>query len=227
MRKKIIFLIFTIIFIAPPVFATESSSSANMSAELKVKLDEMKKEIASKAAKLKQEVNLKLQNKAFIGTLKSKTDTSLVLDSDTGTKNVTINQDTAYKSPLKKLVAGDYIACLGDVDDNGVLTAKKIILQSPPKASSTFLWGQIISIADKLITIQTRDLRKIAVAPASLKDLNIRDFIILTGILNKNNIFQADFIHIIPQGGIIKPKKVATPSAKIASPSAKPKTTSR
>ncbi len=216
MRKKIIFLIFTIIIlIAPPVFAIEASSSASMSAELKVKLDELKKEIASKAAKLKQEVNLKLQNKAYIGTLKSKTDTSLILVSDTGTKNVTINQDTTYKAPLKKLAEGNYFACLGDVDDNGVLTAKKIILQPPPKASPTFRWGQVIAITDKLITIQTRDLKKIAVSSKD-NEASLRDFVILTGVMGKNNIFQADFVYVIPQGGIIKPKKVATSSAKKA-----------
>ena len=85
-------------------FATESTASSNLSPELKVKLDELKKEIASKAAKLKLEINLRLQNKAYVGVLKSKTDSSLTLASKTGAKIITVNQDTVYESRVKSKI---------------------------------------------------------------------------------------------------------------------------
>ena len=61
MKYLLILLLVTCYLLLPhPVAAVDSTPSA----EIKAKLEELKKEIASKAAKLKQEVNRKLQNKA-------------------------------------------------------------------------------------------------------------------------------------------------------------------
>ncbi len=228
-------LLFLLLHLSPftlhPVFAADSSPSAKLSDELKVKLDELKKEIASKAAQLKNQVNLKLQDKAYAGTIKSKTETSLTLASSKGAKIVTVNQDTIFqKTSLKNLEEEDYVAALGDIDNNGVLTARKVVLLKQPKEEKTYLWGQIVSISDKLMTVQTRDLKKVAVTLGSAdvkkgggsylpNNLSLRDFVILTGNIDKNDTLQTGFIYIIPQGGVIKPRKIATPSAKISSPS--------
>lgn len=213
----------------PPVFAADSTPSA----DIKSKLEELKKEIASKAAKLKQDVNRKLKDKAYVGKVKSKSDQSITLASLTGPKMISINQDTVYESNTKKktkfsfktLTEEDYIVGLGDVDETGVLIAKKIILL--PTANSekqkAFLWGKIISISDKLMTLKDRSLKNVAASIATPSKVKLNDFVILTGTKDENGIFEAEFIYPIPQGGILKPKKVATPSAKVASPSAKPK----
>ena len=204
----------------PTVYAVDSTPSA----EIRVKLEELKKEIASKAAKLKQEVNKKLQNKAYVGKVKTKTGSSLTLATQTGAKIVSLNQDSVFESlvktkklSLKTLAEEDYIAALGDIDDTQVLTAKKIVLLPQESTAKTFLWGQIIATSDKLVTLKDRHLKNIAVATsqAELKgDLKLNQFAILTGFFNKNEIFEAGFIYIIPQGGFIKPKKMASPSAK-------------
>lgn len=226
-------IVIIIINFIPFALAAESSPSA----DIKSKLEELKKEIASKAAKLKQEVNRKLQDKAYVGLVKTKTDSSLTLAARSGAKIVNINQDTIFESlvkqrtkfSLKTLAEEDYIAALGDIDETQVLTAKKIVLL--PKEEDTpksFLWGQVIAISDNLITIKDRSLKNIAVSSPS-SDLRINDFVILTGYLNKNGIFEAGFVYVIPQGGFLKPKKVATPSAtvkptssaKVAAPSGK------
>lgn len=194
-----------------PTFAVESSS-----------LKELQKEIASKAARLKQVMDHQLRDKAYAGTVKSKSDSTLTLSASSGPKVISINQDTIYESKIKsrKKFTGlqniseeDYIAALGDLDETGVLTAKKIVLL--PAASEqpkTFLWGQIISISDKLITLKNREFKNVAVTlpPSKIK---LNDFVILTGNYNKNDIFDAGFVYVIPQGGVIKPKKMATPSA--------------
>lgn len=250
--KYLVFSILALILFVLPIYyipytiysaiAAESTPSSNLSGDLKAKLDEFLKQSASKAAQLKQEVNRKLLDKAYAGTLKSKDENSLQIIASDSAKTVTINQDTVFDSNAKKkqkfslktLSEGDYIAALGDVDDNGVLTARKVVLLSPFESTKTFLWGQIVSISDKLITIQSRQLKNTAVSFSqanikkgdkliSLNDLNIRDFVIVTGNTGKNNIFQAQFIYVIPQGGFIKPKKIvypersrgATPSAKV------------
>lgn len=218
-----------------PAFAAESSPSA----DIKAKLEELKKEIASKAAKLKQEVNRKLKDKAYVGKIQSKSTTSLNLTAKSGPKTVSLNQDTIYESSPKKktltlrtLKEEDYIAALGDIDERGVLIARKIILLPPPKvdpllAEKTYLWGQVISISDKLITLKNRESKNVSVALPNIPAVKLNDFVILSGTYTKSKIFEAKFVYVIPQGGIIKPKKSATPSAKISSPSAKPKSTSR
>lgn len=211
-----------------PAYAAESSPSA----EIKAKLEELKKEIASKAAKLKTEVDRKLKDKAYVGKVKTKSATSLTLATRSGPKIVSLNQDTVFESKIKSkqkfsqktIVEEDYLAALGDVDETAVLTAKKIILL--PQASDqqkTHLWGQIISISDKLVTLRDRNLKNIALTLSTPTELKLNDFVILTGIFGKNDIFNAEFIYVIPQGGILKPKKSATPSAQIksATPSGK------
>lgn len=218
MRLITIIIFITIItFIVSPSFAAESTPSA----DIKSKLEELKKAIASKAAKLKGEVNRKLNNKAYVGEVKTKSPTSLTLASSSGPKLININQDTVFESKVKgkkfsqkALAEEDYIAALGDVDETGVLTAKKIILLSQPKPSTkTYIWGQIVSVSDKLSTLKDRTLKNIAVYIPSGTNVKLNEFIIATGEKNENDIFEAEFVYVIPKGGILKPKKVATPSA--------------
>ncbi|MBI2019841.1 hypothetical protein HYS94_00260, partial [Candidatus Daviesbacteria bacterium] len=182
---------------------------------------ELKKEIASKAALLKQQVNQRLQNKAYVGSIKTKTSTSLTLASVSGPKMVTINQDTVYESRVKSrkkfsqkdLKEEDEVAALGEVDEIGVLTAKKIVLlpttNSQPK---TYLWGQIVSISDKLATLKNRENKNVAVSLPSSASVKANEFVILTGSFGKKEIFNAEFI-FTTQGGVLKNNKTSTPSA--------------
>ncbi len=231
-----------------PAQAVDSTPSA----DLKAKLELLKAEIASRAAQLKKEINQKLQNKAYVGTIKTKTvntansSGSLTLAAKTGPKIVTLNQDTVFDTfgksktrySLKAVAEEDYIAALGDIDDNGVLTAKKLILlPTPTDQPKTNLWGQITSISDNLISIKTREGKSISISvnkdtqfaktdgQSSLGELRTNDFIIVTGRTNKNDIFEADFIYTVPTGAVLKIKKVATPSAQVATPSGKVKAT--
>lgn len=227
----IVILITTAIFLRTTnyelrtVYAADSTPSAN----IKTKLEELKKEIASKAAKLKQEINRKLKDKAYVGSIKLGSETSLTLAAFSGPKIVSINQDTVFESKLKSkkkvsqesLSNEDYVAALGDIDETGVLTARKIILLPTTNSQlKTYLWGQIISISDKLITLKDKSFKNVAASLPLNSQVKLNDFVILTGSVDKNDIFDADFVYAIPQGGILKPKKVATPSAKLASPSA-------
>lgn len=226
------FLLFTLntyFFIPNTVYAAESTPSA----DIKSKLEELKKEIASKAAKLKLEISNKLKDKAYIGKVKSKSSSSVTIASKNGPKIINLNQDTVFESQVKgkkysqgSISEEDYIAGLGDVDETGVLTAKKIILlPNPLGETKTFLWGQIVSVSDKLVNLKDKDGKNIAVALPKGESVKVTDYVILTGSLGKDN-FDAEFVHIIEMGA--KPKKTATPSAqpsKTASPSATPKST--
>lgn len=239
-------LIFLLLFAVTCTLSTTYAADSTPSADLKDKLSELQREIASKAAQLKQQVNKNLQNKAYTGLVKTKSDNSLTLVSEGGAKIVSLNQDTEFDSNIRKITKyslktlkiDDFIAALGDVDENEVLTAQRIILSSPPQDSKIHLWGQVISIADELITLTTKEGKNITVGVTSRTDLEKDDksvslstliknnFVIITGVMGKNEILSADFIYIYSQPAFLKPKKVATPSAettKSATTSAKKK----
>ncbi len=230
--RFIVFLVAIFLLTTNYQLPTAYAAGSTPSAEIKSKLEELKKEIASKAAKLKQEISRKLKDKAYVGTVKAISETSLTLAAQSGPKMVSINQDTVFESRIKSkqkfsqksLSSEDYIAALGDIDETGVLTAKKIILlQTPNSKLKTYLWGQVISISDKLITLKDKNFKNTAATLLTNSEVKQNDFVILTGSVDKNDIFDTEFTFVIPQGGILKPKKGATPSAKIASPSAKKK----
>jgi len=218
-------LTFNFCLLTLPVYAADATPSA----DIKAKLEQLKKEIASKAALLKQEITKKLSDKAYIGKVSTKTDPSLTITTISGLKNIKINQDTVFESnikakskfSIKTLAPDDYVAALGDIDESEVLIAKKIVLLTPPAGSTkSVLWGQIISSSDKIVTLKDKDLKSHAVSIANLKSAKLNDFVIITGTLGKNDIFQSKFIYTIPQG-MIRSQKIATPSATLrASPSA-------
>mgnify|MGYP001565452711 CR=1 FL=1 len=212
-----IIIIIVIIFIIPVAQALDSTQSATPSASVKSKLEALKLEIASKAAKLKQEINQKISNKAYIGTISSISITSITLTTKTATVSAQINQDTVY-SPQKSLKVGDFIAALGEVDETGVLHAKKIVILPQPKIgqlmAETFSWGQIISVTDDLATLKGRSGKITTISLIKIStEVKTNNFVIVKGNLNKNGILETKFLHIIPQGFVLKPKN-ATSSAK-------------
>ncbi|OGE64953.1 hypothetical protein A3I48_04275 [Candidatus Daviesbacteria bacterium RIFCSPLOWO2_02_FULL_36_7] len=202
-----------------PAYAAESTPSA----DIKAKLEEFRKDIASKAAQLKQVINQKLRDKAYIGTVKSKSDNSLTLSAYSEPKVISINQDTIYESKIKSkkkfnslqnISEEDYVAALGNIDETEVLTAKKIVLLSTASHKlKTYLWGQIISISDQLVTLKDKDFKNNAASLPDSSQVKLNDFVILTGTKDKNDIFDAGFVYVISQEGVIKPKKIATQSA--------------
>lgn len=230
--KKLIINCLILLSITSYLLPTAKAAESSPSSSIKEKLQELQAQIASKAAKLKQEIDKKLQNKAYIGKVKSKSDNSITLAARTGPKIVSINQDTLFESTLKSkqkfsqktLAEDDYLAALGDVDETGVLIAKKVILLPPPPAEiKTYLWGQVVSVSDKLITIKGKDLKNISITLPKNSTIKLNQFLILTGIFGENEILEAEFVHVIEKGGILKPK-TATSSA---SPSASAKQTAK
>lgn len=223
---KVIIIIIVINFILTPAQAAESTPSADplrqsdSEASIKSKLEELKKEIASKAAILKTEVDRKLKDKAYIGLVKESSTISLTLAGRSGPKKVNLNQDTLYESKLrsrknfaqKNIASDDYIAALGDVDEQGVLTARKVILLPTPNSElKTYLWGQIVSVSGKLATLKDKDSNSVALSIPTKFDVGANDFVILTGNKGKNDIFEVEFVHVT--SGVLKLKKVATSPA--------------
>lgn len=144
------------LFFPLPAYA-ETNKTATLSADIKNKLKALQVEIASKAAKLKIEVGQKLQNRVYVGFIKSKSDNTITIAADNNSKLVTVNDYTQYLGAkkgikLSSLNSEDYIAALGDVDDTEVLTAKKIIRLSPAEERKIML-GTVVSISPTAITL--------------------------------------------------------------------------
>lgn len=158
MRAAAIILMFSIILNIIPI-SPASAAESTPSSDIKLKLKVLQEEIASKAAKFKEEIKKKLQNKAFVGFVKSKSKNTLTLATKSGVKMVTVNDFTSFEGKgiknLSHLKSDDFLAALGDVDDNDVLTAKKIVkLSPPPKTTTTVLFGKVVSVEENTVTIR-------------------------------------------------------------------------
>lgn len=239
-------MLYSLFFIlkANTVKALEPTQTSTPSATTLDKLKSLRDELASKSAKYIPEVLKKLQNKAYIGFIKSKSDTAITIATDKGTKMVSVsdgtlvsgNSKTKTKITFKDLNVNDYLAALGDIDDNEVLIAKKLVKISPPKTEEEqTVYGSIVSLGDNIVTLQTKQNQTVSLTidedtsyqtfksqEASLRDLKIGKTIIAAGTKSSNGILKTKFVYIATYSPVIKPK-LATPSASaqptIASPS--------
>lgn len=217
-----------------PIHAAESSQSASQSADLKSKLKILQAEIASRAAGMKSEVTKKLQNKAYIGTVKSKNNNFIVLSIRGSDKNINVSVFTEYvikskkslgDTGLKNITIDSTIACLGDIDDKGTLTAKRIIkLNSPAPILPKIINGIITSISNGKANLQTSRKDQFSVTfdknteyqvgknEGSFNDVRINKSIIVSGEGTDSANLSANYVYIFPNAVVTKTKP-ATPSA--------------
>lgn len=229
MRKiQIIIFIMFIIFINPS--STQAVDSTKSAFEL------FKEELASRAADpiIKNEVTKKLQNKAYIGTVKSKNSNSLVLSVRGSDKNINVSEFTEYvikskkstgDAGLKNISIDSAVACLGDIDDKGTLTAKRIIkLSSPVPIFPKIINGILTSISNGKANLQTSRNDQFSVTfdknteyqlgknEGSFDDIRINKSVIVSGEGTDSANLSATYVYIYPNTVVTK-TKTATPSA--------------
>lgn len=215
---------------------TVSAEEASPGASVKEKIEALKKEVASKAAQLKTEVNKDLQNRAYVGTVKSINSEEITLETLNGSKTVKVNEYTAYldetkstkaKLDVKSIKEDMYIAALGDVDDKLVLTAIRVVISKPVEIPQySYFWGQVQKIAGGNVTIKPRNGTEITVSTlgtttyqlgteeASFIDVKVNKYLAGIGSTIQDKKTQAKFLYLIPSTGYVRPeKKVASPSA--------------
>lgn len=246
-------------FYSPAVLAQNSTSSAeeaSPSTIIKQKVEDLKKEIASRAANLKQTVNKRMENKMAAGKVLTSEDGKLTLDGKNSPKVVKFNEYTTFQPSNSKKGAklrppkledfspGEFLIALGDLDDKNVLVAKKIIESKEVQGQdSGFVWGQIESVKQPVIVIKKKDggfqpvstgvktVYFLGTEEATIADAKLGKTLAGRVLKDKNGQLTAGFIYFIPQAGFAKPEGKTssntansdTPSAKPASPSAKPK----
>jgi hypothetical protein len=235
------------------VNATQSAKSvpsptASASGTLAQKINELKEKAASKAADFIAQVTKKLQNKAYFGIISSIDNDTVKISFQNHDFITQTNEYTAYVATgksakkiasLKDLSKGDFVSALGDVDEKGVLKAKKLI-KSPAVASDSanLVWGQVEKVVGGTITVKLPDttsqiITSFGKSPiflgqneGSLADLKIGRTIIARGKMTSNAGLTSTYIYIVPPSADAKPEKnsESTKSAQIApaTPSAKP-----
>lgn len=217
--------------------------SATTSPSLKQKLEELKKEVASKAAIMKLETKQKLENKVFVGTVSSNDGQTIILSTRNGLKTVNIDEYTNFQSKIKtvkktaliakNIAEGDYVATLGDVDDKGILVAKKVVkLEKIATDGAKLVLGKIESVSSPTLTLKlptNNTLLKVITSPttyffigqteeASIQDAKTDKLLIAKGEQLRDGSIKARFVYFYPTG-TVKAVKIASPSS-ATSPSA-------
>lgn len=244
MKKLLSLLLLLILTLPGPAYAQTATSSANpnpspatASASVLDKLNALKAEIASKAAVIKQQVDQQIDNKIWFGTINSQTTSQIDLKVDENTKIININEFTLYQTPTKKtatlkdLLDNDFIIALGDIDDKGQLTGKKIIKSTPVVKTKTTVVGKVKSLSGKSLTLTIDDqdqtfslnnntVYRSAQAEAKLTDISIGE--VVSVVLSKQTAQLVYFVY--PPKPTQAPNKTASNSAqlKTATPSATP-----
>lgn len=146
-------------YFTPTTYAVEASKSSNF---IQQKIDELKAEIASKAAKIKEQITRKLQNKILTGTIASISDNQITILSDYphSERQIITNEYTTFvkkgtkNTDITDIKPGDYVASLGDIDDKNNMIAKKVVVTSPPETTKTILTGEIQEVATNSVKIK-------------------------------------------------------------------------
>ena len=156
------------------VLATDNTSSLSLNTNsITQKVNEITQEIASKAATLKSQVTQSIQNKLAVGKITSLNNQQLTLQTDTGIITVAVNTYTIYQTDpasgkqaisLNNLAIGDTVATLGDLDETGVLSAKRVVTlsdQSNQSQKPHYIWGTIQATSEASLKLNDKDNKSI------------------------------------------------------------------
>ncbi len=216
--------------------ATDAGILSKPADTIDQKLEDLKKDIASKAAELKGEVNKKLENKAVLGKSTVITTDTITLETKNGNRTIKMNEYTLFadnsKQKSKKAFTGDLLktddtlVCLGDMDEKGIMVAKKIIRTDPPPTQQNkYLYGHIGTVSNLSFVLEMKQLPgsqntlvnfngattvQNAKEDGSINDIKQGRTTIIVGS-PKNEATEAKFIYLIPVTGMIKPVSVIKP----------------
>lgn len=222
--KKIVllFAIFNLLFTIP-VWAqspTPEEETATPPAEIR---EEIKERVQERIEGIRQAVT----KRAFWGSLTEITNSTLVLDSPRGERRVLTDKETTFVGAAKEeikfadLEIGNFIIAMGYLNENGTLTAKRVIaLKKPPTPTIKRLavFGKVTDIdeKDKILTLshpKTQTTFKVQVTGSTIitkkvegkikkvvfTEIEIGDRIVAVGTREKEGgILTAKIIHVIP-----------------------------
>lgn len=161
----------------------------------------------------------------------------MLVETKSGKHSILTNEYTIYQNSsslkkktitLKDISSGDSVVSLGDVDDKGNLTAKKIIKIDPVASpSAQFIAGQVSAVNGSSFTVKTAKNESVTVTTSgdtniflgseegSLSDIKSTRNIVAKGKYTEDQTtLSAIFVYIVPVYKNMKPesKKESTPS---------------
>ncbi len=148
---------------------TSTSPEASTSADEKVQ--EIRDAISEKVQEKIQEIKEKMENKGYVGTLTEMTVSILTLDTLTGEKMVSLDEKVTIVGIDKKIIKvkdleiDQKIICMGTLNDNKILVAKRIVVVAPPTKvppkREAFV-ARVTSLDLKQKTVSLSHLRKLS-----------------------------------------------------------------
>lgn len=223
--------------ISQSAYAKESSPSAEpavaTNSAMQTKIDDLKKEIASKAADLKAVMDKKIGNKVFTGKISRISTDTISIDAELGARSVTVNEYTLYQDQssqkikkafkLDSIKSGDTVIALGEVDEKSIMTAKKVIRVNGVKLRSfSYVFGQISKVEPQKITLKNKNgTEQVIGFDSKLVIKNEKDKGTVTDIKMTRNAIavypkdeatRSSLLYILPVGGL-KPVGDASASA--------------
>ncbi len=209
------------------VLGTEASPAGVLTSTIDLKLEDLKREIASKAAQLKSEVTKKIGNKAIFGKVNITSNERIVLDTKNGSRTIKVNEYTIYQNDTKvklkkaltfaQIQSGESFVALGDMDETGTMVAKKIVKVDPvQKKNYQYLSGQISEAGNLALVLSLRSGEKAGVnfssktiiqndkSEGTYGDLKTGKRAMI--ILNGDEASQSAYIYLPPESSLIKPK---------------------
>jgi len=170
-----IFTVYCLLFTIPPLALAQSPTPNSIREEIRKKVQERIEQIQEGFKK-----------RAFFGTLKEITSSTLIIETQKGEKRIKINSETKFFGPTKQeikftdLELGNFIIALGYWQENGALEGKRItVLPKAPKPA-----GKRYAIYGKVQDI-SKEEKILSVASPSRKDINYEVKVTSSTIITK------------------------------------------
>jgi len=172
------------------------------------KVQEIREAVEEKVKEKIQEIKDKIEKKGYVGILSEMTDSTLTLQTLTGEKMVSLDSQAKIIGVNKKeikskdLEIDQKLICMGNLDENNIMIAKRVIVVSQPtKAPPTrkaFI-GRIAEIDNKKNILTLNHLRKLnqkylvkidnktKFLSGSLKELKLDEILLVISSSEKEN----------------------------------------
>lgn len=183
------------------VVAQSPSPTASSSGNIR---DAVKQKVSEELANIKQAV----AKRAYVGTISAKSELTLTITNlKNQSRTATVTTDTTIKLTGGKdgtpadLKVGDFIIAMGDVDSNGVLTTKRLLVIAQPETDnrdSVFLTITKVSasaLTGENLKKETWTIKLTSAAKAT--DVKVGSKIVAVGTVSASTL-SANLIHLLP-----------------------------
>jgi len=215
-------LVFIGLLVNSPIWGQSPSPEASPAAE-EEELDESKEYIREEVKKRVQAARAG-QKRAFVGEIADITNTTLVLDTGRGEKQVRAGEETTIIGLERKeiefedLEIGSFTIAMGYLEETGILDARRIVIDKKPKIPDRLVaFGEVTdeSSEEKILTVKhpqkgtvymvevtgtTEITSKVGDEIETIKyeEINVDDLLVAVGTPTegKENFITAKLIHI-------------------------------